>query len=184
MGSLSDTLAVITENLKAIVHSFNARKLLSSIIIGILFIGILVMAGNYFTGFLYFNRMNKKIDVLERVENKSDDQRFQERIDSVYSDLLIELHSFKTKKDLHIDKNSKGFGILVRVLVSLIVPVLILLTSIGNPGFKDTFVGALIFMIVFGFFAALLPTIHTLWLTSIIIVVAEVLILLIVVKLT
>jgi predicted permease len=49
---------------------------------------------------------------------------------------------------------------------------------LGGDDFRNVFIGALIFGIIFGLAAVFMPTIHKLWLTAIIIMVGEMVILL------
>jgi len=182
MGNLSETLAVITENLKSIAHSLTAKKFLFTTIIILFFVFLSVLTINYFTGFLYFSRLNKKIGVIERIEHKSNTKSYKEKVEGIYFDVLKELSEYDTKKNFTIDKNSKKYDRVIRILVSLILPLLILLSSIGGSDFKNVFIGVIMFVIIFGFIAALIPTIYKLWVTSIIIVVIEIIVLLIMMR--
>lgn len=177
MGQLSETLAVITENIKVISKAFTGRKILFSTLTLLILISVSLLAFDYFTGYLYFNRIERKIRVLDKIENKSDENRFKEKVKESYYDILIETTSYNTKKSIIIDKESKSYEIIIKVLMSLVLPIILLVTTLGKPDSKNTFIGVLIFILIFGFVSAIIPTILKLWITGLIIVTLEIIVL-------
>jgi hypothetical protein len=174
MGQLSESLAVITENLKAIFKNFTGKRIMVSIFSLMVLIFITLLAYDYFTGYLYFNRIGKKISILEKIEYKSDEGIFKDKIKESYFNILQETMSYDTKKSITIDKNSKNYKIIIKVLVSLVLPIIILFAVLGTPDAKNAFIGVLMFIFVFGFISAFIPIIYKLWLTCLIIIVLEI----------
>ena len=177
MAIFTESLAIISENIKSLVHSLTTRKLVFSIFV-IIFISIVVaLSLNFSTGTFYFSRINKKIDTIERIENKSFDAKFKTNIEKEYGDILSELSEYKTKKSFKIDRGSNLFNVLLKILISLIVPFLILIASTKDENFKNIFLGVIMFMFFFGTVSAIIPVIYKLWLTGIIIIVFEAIVL-------
>lgn len=182
MGQLSETLAVITENIKVFSKAFTGRKIIFSVVTLIFLISVSLLAYDYFTGYLYFNRIEKKIDVLEKIENKSDEGKFKEKVKESYYQILNETTSYNTRKNIVIDKKSKSYEVIIKILISLVLPIILLFTTLGKPDFKNTFVGVLIFIFIFAFIAAIIPIIYKMWLTGLIIVIFEIIVLSILTK--
>jgi hypothetical protein len=182
MGQLSETLAVITENIKVFSKAFTGRKIFFSAITLIILISVSLLAFDYFTGYLYFNRIERKINILGKIENKSDENRFKEKVKESYYQILDETTLYNTRKSIVIDKKSKSYEIIIKVLISLVLPIILLFTTLGNPDFKNTFIGVLIFIFIFSFISAIIPIIYKMWLTCLIIVFIEIIALTILTK--
>lgn len=183
MAQLSEALAVITENVKTIVYTFTGRKIFFSTITILILASISFLTLDYFTGYLYFNRLDKKIKVLQQIENKSDENLFKQKVKESYFEILNETNSYHTLKKISIDKDSKTYGIMVRIVISMILPILILFSSVGDQNFRNIFIGVIIFIVLFGFISALIPIISKLWITCIVIIFGELIILIILSKL-
>jgi len=183
MGQLSETLAVITENIKVFSKAFTGRKIIFSVITLIILISVSLLVFDYFTGYLYFGRIERKINVLEKIENKSDENKFKEKVKESYFQILNETTSYNAKKNIIIDKKSKSYEVILKILISLILPVILLITTLGKPDFKNTFIGVLIFIFIFGFISAIIPIIYKMWLTGLIIILFEIIVLTILTKL-
>ena len=182
MGQLSETLAVITENIKIFSKGFTGRRIIFSTITLIILISVSLLAFDYFTGYLYFNRIERKVNVLGKIENKSDENRFKEKVKESYYQILDETTSYDTRKTIVIDKKSKSFEIIIKVLISLILPTILLLTTLGKPDFRNTFAGVLIFVLIFGIISAFIPIIYKMWFTCLIILFIEIIALAIIAK--
>jgi len=173
MSNLSESLAIISENLKAFAHSFTTKRFIFSIFLLVSISILISISLNFALGTFYFNRINKKIDAIERIENKSDQTEFNASIEKEYASILSELTDYRTKKSFNLTPESKVFNILIKILISLILPLIILIASLKDPDFSNILLGVVMFVFIFGIVSAIIPVIYNLWITGIIIIVLE-----------
>ena len=105
---------------------------------------------------------------------KSNNSQYLTKLDSIYFNILTELENYNTKRSWHLDTHSPTYEMIIRIIISLIIPVLIIFYSLKDPDFRNIFIRSIIFAIIFIAASAFMPTIHKLWLTSIIIVGGEI----------
>jgi hypothetical protein len=173
MSSFSEYLAVISDNIVSISRGLTFKKLVSTLIILVVMGIILSLIFDYLFGTLYFNRINAKLDVIERIEHKSSDSVFQNRIDSTYLSLADEINNYRTKRNLIKDVIPQDFSIISKIISAALIPMLIILSSTKNANSKNTIIGGVFFLFLFVILSLFMPTIYSWWVTALIIIILE-----------
>lgn len=135
---------------------------------------------NYLTGYLYFDRIERKLEALDRIELKARETQYSDLIEKEYAEILKEIQEYELKK-IRISVRPVTIDIsdwLLKLLASLILPVGLFIIALiqREPGLdlKYTLLGVGLFGLLFGAVALIIPTIYTPGLSAIIVIAGEI----------
>ena len=166
-----ESLAAIIISIKEIIFSVSIRRFLYWFA-GIFIIAITgALVFEHYTGNFYFNRLNKKIDVLIKIDNQSkSDSLIQKQVGKEYISLIQEVSKVKTSKKFRIGETlnitKEERQTLFKFLSALLTPLIIVIGSWKDDPKEersDLITGFAIIGLVGGFLAVLIPIIYHPW---------------------
>lgn len=166
-------------SLESLFLEFNFRRLLFWIFLILAIVTGFIVFEN-FTGYVYFSKMEKKVSILNTLnELAKDDITSKPELNSIFQDTVSELKSYQVKP-LSFSGFFSGFGITIPVIpyefwkfisggfLGFMVAIAGLVDKRkGNQKWGSTFMGGLVFGILFGIIGAVIPTIYNVWVNHI-----------------
>lgn len=123
---------------------------------------------NFFSSSFYYDKIDRKIEVIEKIQNLSDnDSIIQHEINQKLLETLkgvdIPDANYLNIKELNFKFSKKFWEYLIKILGALLLPFLIIFSVRNDTDKNDTVVGATMFIIIFGIISFLIPTIYSVW---------------------
>lgn len=176
---IKDFAGSVLSSLESLFTEFNYRKLLFWVFILFIIVATLITFENL-TGYAYFSRMERKVAILKSLNDLAkDDISSKPELNSIYQDTISELKSYKVET-FSLSGFFSGFGIVIPQIPSefwkfisggflgFMVAIAGLVDKRkGNEKWGSTFMGGLVFGILFGIIGAVIPTIYNVWVNHI-----------------
>jgi hypothetical protein len=170
MGIMEATATIITA-IKEIVPSLTIKKSVFSVLLIIFLVFGSFYCYESFTGHFYFKRLNKKIDLLVKIDEQlPTDSLLKKDIQKEYRLITKIVSQYKIQRKLYlggaISLTKKQSQNIMKAISALIIPLLISLFYIrGKPKKEkiDTMVGVIFIGIISALIAILIPIIYRPW---------------------
>lgn len=172
MGIIESAAAIVT-GIKELASSFTLKKSILWIFIIIFLLFLLLYTFEIFTGHFYFARINKKIDILTKIDKQiPQGSPLKREIYNQYKLLAKNISQYKVSKRISLPKTmavkltKKNIQNILKFLTAWIIPLLLIIfqTKRRSPkGKSDLIVGSIIIGIVCGGIAVLIPIIYNPW---------------------
>lgn len=150
-----ESLAAITIGISNIITSITINKFIFWFISLTLYVLLIIGAYEYFTNNFYFDRLNKKIDIIIKVDAQTKtDSKLQQLVKNEYSSVLNEISEIRSDKSIGINNSlrfsEKHRNSIYKFLSAWIIPILLILFSLNDSSQPKTnlILGALIFGIM------------------------------------
>lgn len=164
-----ESIAAITISIKEVLTSMSIKRFL----IWTFFILIVTLLIFYiyesYTGNFYFSRVNKKIDLISKIDNLVEgDSLMHKNIVNELNVIVSEVSNYKTKKgfDEKVIFSKNLIEGLFKFLTALIVPLIIIIYSLyekDETERKNMMFGGILIGLIGGLVAIFIPTIYQPW---------------------
>ncbi len=95
MNGIYEGSTALVLSIKELFSSLTFRRFFVFLIL----IGLMTYGLEYYTGYLYFSRIERKISTLEKIEQRiSTDNSLKKKIQTEYSEVITEISNYHTDK--------------------------------------------------------------------------------------
>ncbi len=172
MGIVESTAAIII-GIKEIASSLSLKKSIFWFLIISFIVFALFYVFEIFTGHFYFTRLNKKVDILTKIDKQiPQDSPIKNEIYNQYELMVKDISKYKISKKIPFGKirdaklTKKSIQNIFKFLTAWIIPVIVIIIGTKKEtrkGKRDMIVGSIIVGIASGFIAAFIPIIYKPW---------------------
>ena len=184
MSKYLETANELTNGLNSLFKNLTLWKFFKWIVtIFLIAVIALFINENFFSSSFYYDKIDWKIEVIEKIQNLSDnDSIIQHEINQKLLETLkgvdIPDANYLNIKELNFKFSKNFWEYLIKILGALLLPFLIIFSVRNDTDKNDTVVGATMFIIIFGIISFLIPTIYSVWINFFLMPIIQVLILL------
>lgn len=172
MGIFESTAAIII-GIKEIASSLSLKKSILWFFLILFILFALFYIFEIYTGHFYFTRLNKKVDILTRIDKQiPKDSPIKNEIYNQYELIVKDISKYKVSKRIPLGKigviklTEKSIQNIFKFLTALIIPLIFFIfgTKKESPkGKRDMLVGTIVIGIVSGFIALFIPIVYKPW---------------------